>query len=332
MTPATKRIIATDTEITRDISSRVKKVSGGRFEIMDIRTISKDRKGDVEVLMVKDSSLVGSELFKEFPGAKVLQSLSAGVDFINISSIPLNVILCSNAGAYREPIAEHVFSMILFFAKNLNRNHKRLQTGVFNNSPDGTFLAGKTIGIVGAGGIGQSVARVAKAFNMKTVGLNTSGKPVPNFDVVWKMDRLDDLLRQADFVLLSLPLNVHTRDLINAKRLQAMKENAILVNVARGPIISQADLYHHLKSHPDFKAGIDVWWSYPKKGEKFSLEFPFFDLHNFVASPHIADGVPETAKRGQLHALENILGYIGGGPLQSIIDKADYKGFKGGSH
>lgn len=332
VTPPAKKIVATDTEITKDVLSRVKKASRDRFEILDIRGIPKDRKGDVEVLMLKDSGLVGPELFKEFPNTKVLQSLSAGVDFIDISSIPGNVLLSSNAGAYKEPIAEHVFSMILFFAKNLERNHERLRAGVFDNSPDGTFLAGKTIGIVGAGGIGQAVAGIAKAFNMKTVGINTSGKPVPNFDVVWKMDHLDELLRLADFVVLSIPLNVHTRNLIDAKRLRTMKENVVLINVARGPLISQADLYQHLKSHPGFAAGIDVWWSYPKKGEKFSLVFPFFELPNFVASPHNADGVPEMARQGRLHALENVLEYIGGNPLQRVIDKNDYKGFKGARH
>ena len=327
-----KKIIATDTEISREIADKVAKESRNKFEIRDLGAIEPRRKDDVEVLMVRNSGLIGPKIFEEFPNVRLLQSLSAGVDFINIDSIPRKIILSSNAGAYKEPIAEHVFGMVLYFAKNYERNHQRLRRGTFDNSPDAIFLAGKTIGIVGAGGIGQSVARVAKALNLRTLGVNTSGKPVPNFDAVWKMDRLDDLLKEADFVVISIPLNVHTRNLINAKRLKVMKKDAILVNVARGAIISQPDLYAHLKAHPSFRAGIDVWWVYPMKGENFSLDYPFFELPNFLASPHIADGVPESARHGQKHALENVLRFVSGRPLERVIDKTDYEGFKGAHH
>ncbi len=103
-----------------------------------------------------------------------------------------------------------------------------------------------------------------------------------------------------------------------------MKEDSILVNVARGDIISQDALYAHLKAHPRFRAGIDVWWRYPKKGESFSLDFPFFDLPNFLASPHNADAVPEALGLGQEHAFENVIRYLDGEPLGRVIDKADY--------
>jgi phosphoglycerate dehydrogenase-like enzyme len=329
---AGKKIIATDMDIPQDMVRRVSKSSRAGFEVRKLQTIEARRRKDVEVLLLLNNGLVGKKLFEDFPNVKLLQSMSAGVDFIDFSSIPRDVNLCSNAGAYKESIAEHVFGMILFFSKHLNRNHDRLRKGTFEVSTDGIFLAGKTIGVVGAGGIGQSVARVAKAFNMRTIGINTSGKAAPNFDAVLKMDRLDDLLKKSDFVVISLPLNIHTRNLIDAKMLRLMKEDAILVNVARGPIISQADLYTHLKAHPGFKAGIDVWWTYPKKGERFSLDFPFFELSNFLGSPHNADGVPEAIGEGKKHAFENILRFIKGEPLERVVDKANYKGFGGVRH
>jgi len=329
---ARKRIIATDMEIPRDMIEQVSKASGGRFEVRKLEKIGAHQRTEVEVLVLVGSGRVNKKLFKDFPKAKLLQSMSAGVDFIDISSIPSRVTLCSNAGAYKEPIAEHVFAMILFFAKNISRNQARLRNGNFEVTTDSQFLAGKTMGIVGAGGIGQTVARVAKAFNMKTVGINTSGSPAAHFDAVWKMDRLDDLLKLSDFVIISIPLSIHTRNLIDARRLRLMKENAILVNVARGPIISQADLYAHLKSHPEFKVGNDVWWVYPKKGDRFSPDFPFFELPNFLGSPHVADGVPESASKGQRHAFENLLRFVEGKPLERVIDKSNYKGFRGARH
>jgi phosphoglycerate dehydrogenase-like enzyme len=327
-----RKIIATDMEIAQELGGPVREFGRRGFEIRKLDAIEKGERGDVEVLLIRSSGLVNPSLFETFPKAKLLQSMSAGVDFINIASIPQSVTLCSNAGAYKEPIAEHVFAMLLFFTKNLARNHNRLREGRFDNSPDSTFLAGRTMGVIGAGGIGQSTARIAKAFNMKTIGINSSGKSVPGFDEVWSMKHLDRLLKQSDFVLLSLPLNVHTRNLIDAKRLSEMKDDAVLVNVARGPIISQADLYAHLKAHPNFRAGIDVWWNYPKDGEKFSLDYPFFELPNFISSPHIADGVPESTGHGQKRAFENILRYVRKQPLERIIDKSDYKGFTGAHH
>ena len=328
-----RKIIATDMEIVPALARDVSEVSTLGFQVVNMASVkSEERRKDVEVLLLRKSGLVNEKLFKDFPRVRLLQSMSAGVDFINISSIPERVTLCSNAGAYKEPIAEHVFAMMLFFAKNLERNNARLENGRFDNSPDATFLAGKTIGIVGAGGIGQSVARIAKALNMRTLGINTTGNRVQHFDKILRMPHLKELLKQSDFVVISIPLNLHTRGLIDAAKLSMMKDDAILVNVARGPIISQADLYAHLKSHPRFRAGIDVWWEYPEKGEKFSLDFPFFQLSNFLASPHIADGVPEATALGQVHAFENILRFARKQPLERIIDKADYKGFTGAPH
>lgn len=325
--PARKRIVATDMDLPPELVSEIRKASP-EFDVLKLDELRSDEGKKVEALILLRSGMVSRRLFGKLPNLKVLQSMSAGVDFIDHSSIPSSVTLCSNAGAYGGPIAEHVFGMILYFAKHLGRNHERLTNGRFEVSNDGTFLAGKTLGAVGAGGIGQSVARVAKAFNMRTLGINTSGRQVPGFDKVWKMDHLDDLLKSSDFVVVSLPLNAHTRNLIDSRKLNLMKEDATIVNVARGPIISQSDLYAHLKSHPMFKAGIDVWWSYPKKGERFAPDFPFFRLPNFLGSPHNADGVPEAVGEGQRHAVENILRYVRGEQVDRVIDKSLYEGFR----
>ncbi|MDA4112793.1 MAG: 2-hydroxyacid dehydrogenase [Thaumarchaeota archaeon] len=323
-----KRIVATDMAIPDDLARKTADAGNGGYVVRPIAQLTDAEKKEVVVLVLLKNRMVTPELFQEMPNVKLLQSISAGVDFIDVASIPPQVTLCSNAGAYKDPIAEHVFGMILYFGKNLARNHERLRNGVFEGSTDGIFLREKTIGIIGAGGIGQSVARVAKGFNMRTIGINTSGRPVENFDAVWKMERLDDLLRQADVVVISLPLTNHTRNLIDAQKLGLMKEGCILVNVARGAIIVQDALYAHLKAHPRFKAGIDVWWRYPKSGEGFSQDYPFFELPNFLASPHNSDGVPEALGHGQEHAFSNVIRYLDGMPLERVVDKADYVGIR----
>jgi glycerate dehydrogenase len=326
------KIIATDMDIPQHLRDRVSTRTNGRYELVNIQTVQQSRKNDVVAVVLFASGFINEHLFVDFPNIELIQSMSAGVDFIDFGSIPENVVLCSNAGAYKESIAEHAFAMILFFAKNLARNHEKLREGIFENPGDGIYLGGKTLGVVGAGGIGQSVARVAKAFNMKTVGINTSGRTVQYFDSVWRMDRLDELLKESDFVVISIPLNIHTNKLIDRRKLSLMKEDSILINVARGSIIVQDDLYAHLKANPRFKAGIDVWWQYPKKGERFRLDFPFFELTNFIASPHSADGVPEALPFGLEYALENVLRVADGSKPERVVDKKDYEGLKTRAH
>ena len=323
-----KKIIATDMVIPEELRRRVETAGRGRYVVQQLDELDASEKKDVDVLVLLRSARVSGALFQEMPNVRLLQSMSAGVDLIDFAVVPPQVTVCSNAGAYKEPIAEHVFAMVLYFGKHLTRNHERLRNGTLESSADGIFLQGKTIGMIGAGGIGQSVARVAKGFNMRTIGINTTGRAVENFDEVWKMDGLDDLLRQSDIVVVSLPLNIHTKRLVDAQKLSLMKEDCILVNVARGAIIDQEALYSHLKGHPRFRAGIDVWWRYPKKGEKFSLDFPFFELSNFLASPHNADGVPEAIGLGQEQAFENVIRYLDGEVPERIVDKADYLGLR----
>lgn len=321
-------IIATDMEVPEELTRRVEAAGGGRYSVRRLDSLGDPEKKDVEVLVIMRSAGITKEFFSELPNVKLLQSMSAGVDFIDFAAIPEGVTVCSNAGAFSGPIAEHVFGMVLYFARNLLRNHERLRGGVFENAADGLFLGQKTIGIIGAGGIGQAVARVAKAFGMRTIGINTTGRPVEGFDEVRRMEGLDQLLKRADVVVVSIPLTKHTRHLIDGRRLSLMKEDCILVNIARGNVIEQEALYSHLKAHPGFRAGIDVWWRYPKKGERFSLDFPFFDLPNFLASPHNADAVPEAVGLGQEHAFANVMRYIGGRVPERKVERADYLGLE----
>ena len=323
-----KKIVATDMDVPDDLAKKVDGAGKGRYALKQLDKLNDQEKREVEVLILESSPRVTRGLFEGLPNLKVLQSMSAGVDFIDFSSIPPQVVVSSNAGAFGAPIAEHVFAMILYFGRNLVRNNELVRDGILDHPADGVFLRGKTVGIIGTGGIGQSVARVAKAFDMRTLGINTSGRPVENFDAVWRMDRIDDLLKQSDVVVIALPLNIKTRHLITAKKLGLMREDCILVNVARGGIIAQDALYAHLKAHPRFRAGIDVWWRYPKKGERFSLDFPFFDLPNFLASPHNADAVPEATELGREHAFENVIRYLDGEPLGRVINKDDYHGLR----
>ena len=142
-------------------------------------------------------------------------------------------------------------------------------------------------------GIGKATAKLMQAFGAKILAINTSGNTNEKVDFIGTIKDLKYALNNADFIVISMPLSRSTKGLIGEKELSWMKPDAILVNVARGEIINEKAFYEHLKSHPDFKAGIDAWWIEPFKFGKFEIHYPFFDLPNVIGSPHNSSRVPD---------------------------------------
>jgi phosphoglycerate dehydrogenase-like enzyme len=103
-----------------------------------------------------------------------------------------------------------------------------------------------------------------------------------------------------------------------------MKSDAILINVGRGDVIDQRSLYEHLASNPDFRAGIDTWWSEPGSGEDFILEYPFCQLSNFIGSPHNADHVPGAMLHATQLALANVKKFLLGEDIRGVLNRDDY--------
>jgi phosphoglycerate dehydrogenase-like enzyme len=272
-------------------------------------------------------AVLSQESLARFPNLKLIQSTRAGLDVIQFEVIPPGVIVCGNIGAYGEQIAEHVFGMILYLARNIGTSTQLLAKGSWV-IPHSLFLKGKTMLVLGPGGIGEAVGRLAACYGMHTIGLNSTGNPVAGFDKVFSINYLDDVLKDADVVVIALPLNIKTFELIDDFKLNRMKPSCILVNVARGYIIKEGALFQHLKNNPEFKCGLDVWWHYPKKGEVFAQKYPFFELPNFVGTPHDSGIVPETEEIALLSAIDNIGHFARGEKLRGVIDRNDYLGLK----
>jgi len=166
--------------------------------------------------------------------------------------------------------------MILALSKRLMIYHKQLSNGIFKQQSSVTkSINGSVLGVIGFGSIGKATAKLLNPFGVKVMALNTSGKTEEKVEFIGTLKDLDYVLENSDFVLLSCPLNKETEGLINRQKLELMKEDAILINVARGAIINEEDLFNHLKTHPDFYAGIDAWWIEPFKYGKFEIHYPF---------------------------------------------------------
>jgi phosphoglycerate dehydrogenase-like enzyme len=156
-------------------------------------------------------------------------------------------------------MAEHVMAMMLALAKRLLPAHQKLRNGEFDQFTPNRILAGMTAGILGFGGIGRATAKLMRAFGMHIYAINSSGTSPEPTDFMGTLQDLEHVLRESDLVVISLPLTKATRGLIGEEKLAWMKPDAILVNVARGAIIDEEALYHHVKSHPNFLVGIPLF-------------------------------------------------------------------------
>ena len=259
----------------------------------------------------------------KLPKLKLIQTLSAGVDLLDFKQIPDNITVCSNAGAFALPVAEHAVSMAMALSKNLLSNHMKMKNGVFDQSSTNVKLEGKMAGILGYGGIGREIGRLCKGIGMELQVI--SRKPVSeNVFYSGNLDSLDRVLQSSDFVFVSLPLNRYTKNLITSDELKIMKKNAILVNVARAAIVNEKDLYNHLKENPEFKAGIDVWWEEPITTGKYQMKYPFLDLPNVIGSPHNSGIVPEIDINAFMSALKNVELWMRTGKPHNVVRREDY--------
>jgi phosphoglycerate dehydrogenase-like enzyme len=238
------------------------------------------------------------EEFSLMAGAKLIQLLPAGIDFIRFADLPAGVPVASNAGAYRAPMAEHALAMALAAAKRLVFEHGELAHGRFNQGTRNRRLAGGVCGILGFGGIGSATATLMRALGMRIHAVNRRGASDAPTDWIGGIDQLDMLLAASDVLVIAAPLTRATLKLIDARALGLMKPDAILINLARGEIIEEEALYRHLVAHPGFTACIDAWWIEPVRHGVFRMDFPFMTLPNVIGSPHNSANAPGTTEAG----------------------------------
>ncbi len=255
--------------------------------------------------------------------AQLIQLMTAGVDFIPIGDLPPGVPVASNAGAYSEPMAEHALALTLAAAKRLLIEHAALARGTFNQFTSNRMLAGMVCGILGYGGIGQATARLMRGFGVMIHAINRSGTSSDPVDWIGTTQQLDEFLAAADVLVISAPLTRATHGLINARALARMKDDAILVNLARGEIIDEAALFAHLQAHPNFTACIDAWWVEPVRHGAFRLDHPFMDLPNVIGSPHNSASVRQTSATALRMAGRNCHRQLTGEKVLNLVRPQD---------
>jgi len=308
------------------LASRAK----GAFDALILEDLPVDRRDEAwsqaDVLVCTGfGAEIPEDLAGRAPRLKMIQALVAGVDHLPYDAIPRSVLVCGNAGAYNTSVAEHAMALLLAAAKDVPRLTDDIRRGIFDQGVMNRSLAGSTVVVAGMGGIGVEVARLCKAFRATVVGLSRSGATVPPADEGASLDDLVRVAPRADVLVIALPLTKETEGCVDRTVLGAMKPDAILVNIARGKIVAEDDLYDHLKSHSTFRAALDVWWTYPRGKSGRPFHRPFHELPNVVMTPHIAFAIPAQKARAMEAALENVGRFLRGTRPRNVVDATEYQ-------
>ncbi len=252
---------------------------------------------DADALIVRNRTQVNAEILAAAPKLKVVGRLGVGLDNIDLPACKTrSVEVIPATGANALAVAEYVIATAMMLLRGIYVSTPAVAAGQWPRGPlsNGREIGGKTLGVVGFGGIGQLTARLAQGLGMRVVATDpmvAASSPLWNATGV-TCRTLDELLAESDVISLHIPLVAETRNLINAARLATMKPDAVLINSARGSIIDEAALAAALKSKRLGGAALDVFDAEPLKAGS-----PLADCPNLILTPHIAGVTAESNTR-----------------------------------
>jgi len=261
------------------------------------------------------------------PGVKLLQSVSTGIELIDLAALPRRVTVC-NAFGHETAIAEYILMVMLVWSHRFReiegdfRARSSWQPSwVQSGAPHGEIV-GSTVGIVGLGRVGHEVARRAAAFGCRVIAANRGVRePENGVERIFPLNELDQMLPQCDYVVLCTALSPETEGLIDARRLARMKSSAFLVNIARGAVIDEDASYAALRDRTIGGAALDVWWRYPNAAEpeRRPSRHPFHELPNVIMTPHCSGWTEGMVARRLAEVAGNINRFSRGEPLQNVV-------------
>jgi phosphoglycerate dehydrogenase-like enzyme len=253
-----------------------------------------------------------------------IHSPAAAVHQLMFPEFVNSEIILTNAREVHGPVvAEHVIALIFALAKKipesarLQQKHVWGQQILWDELPRVREVAGATVGIVGLGSIGRAVARSARALGMKVIAMREHPeKGSEGADVVFGPAQIGEIFRQADYIVLAVPVTDGTKAIANAERLALMKPGACLINVGRGPLVDEPALAAALREKTIGGAALDV---FPK--EPLPADSPLWDVPNLLITPHTAALTDKLWERHYALFSENLRRYLGGQPLLAVVDK-----------
>lgn len=251
---------------------------------------------------------------------KWIQTWSAGVNSLPLKELEGKDIRITSAnGVHSFPISETVFALMLSLTRNIHTYIKNQEKKKWDGADIKLEMHGKTVGVIGVGAIGKETAKIAKAFGMKVIGIRHSGKPENYVDEMYTTDKLNAVLPECDYVVITLPLTEDTHQLFKQEQFQLMKDSAFLINIGRGEIIKEDDLAAALSAGEISGAGLDVF-----EKEPLAESSPLWEMDNVIITPHTSGSTEHYDKRVVEDIfIPNLKKFIAGNELE--INIVDYK-------
>ena len=292
----------------------------GLYDRCDFTIVSPGTEPDAAVLQnaeVLFSMGPPPGLLAKMPKLKVIQSLTAGVDhwLARKDLTPAHTLIAAR-GTHRIQVPENILGALFHITKKYHQIALQQAESKWQRSVSDT-LAGKTLGILGLGAIGQQVAIKASALEMRVIGTKRTPEKVAGVDKVYGFDDTDKVLAESDYVVVLLPVTPLTENLLNAKRLAKMKPNAWLINFARGAIIVDDDLIAAVKAKTIAGAVLDVF-----RTEPLPSDHPFWKTPGIWVLPHIGGYHPDRDSWVAELLSDNIKRHLDGQPLREVVDRA----------
>ncbi len=278
-----------------------------------------------------DTEILGADIFcghaKEKPvpwdevvqqgRLKWIQSSAAGMDHCLVPSvIESDILVTSASGLFANQVAEQTLALLLGLLRSMPVFFRAEQKREFVRRPTND-LHGKTVGIVGFGGNGRRIAEVLAAFHTQIIATDMFPVNKPDHvDQLWPAERLSELLGTVDVIILCVPLNEQTRGMIDATQLRQMKPGALLINVARGPVVVESDLVDALNTAHLGAAGLDV-----TEVEPLPTNSPLWEMPNVIITPHVGAQSATRYDDATNFFCQNLSKYLAGETLANVVDK-----------
>ncbi|UZQ82397.1 MULTISPECIES: glyoxylate reductase [Thermoanaerobacter] len=263
---------------------------------------------------------VDKEFFEAAKEVKIVANYAVGFDNIDLEEATRRGVYITNTpDVLTNATAELAWALLFATARRVVESDKFMRAGKFQGWAPMLFLGkgvtGKTLGIIGAGRIGQAFAKMAKGFDMKILYTARSPKKEFEEETGAQYVDLDTLLKESDFVSIHVPLTPETRHLIGEKELKLMKKSAILINTGRGPVVDEKALVKALKNKDIYAAGLDVYEREPLFEEELA------QLDNVVMLPHIGSATEEARRDMSILVAQNIIDVIEGRVPRTLVNK-----------
>ena len=306
------------------------KLKNSGMRVIDLRGSGVEDDDFIKALKQADAVLCGNDLqvtedlFDLAPKVKVIAKLGAGLDTVDIDAASRHgAVVFHTPGANNQAVADHTFALILSLARRIPYCDQSLREKRWEHTKImGVEIWQKTIGIIGLGAIGRCVALRAKGFQMKVVACDPYWPAgFADQEGIEQMP-LDELLKVADIVTIHAPLTPENKGLINARAFKLMKSTALLINVARGAIVAESDLYQALKNGEIGGAGLDVFEPEPP------TESALLELDNVVLSPHTAAFTHEAMDNMSMGIVDQLIDYYQGKRPAHLVNPEVYKSRK----